>query len=516
MAVAATVNGRSKNLVLAAMIFAVAMTFIDQTIVSIAVPKIQTELGLTSTGVQWAVNGYLIAMAALFAFGGRLADTFGHRKMVTLGVVVFAVASAACGLTPKGSLAQAWIVLFRVVQGAGGALMFPAALAIVVQTFPLRERGKKLALFFGIAGGLTAVGPVLGGVLTEWTWRGIFWVNLPVAAVALILIQRSKPVTSYQPARIDYRGLALITLGVGLSVFGFQQADIWGWRNPGIAIAIAAGVILLVAFFFVEARTKVPLMKVSIFRNRAFLTECLVLGITNLVFIPMFFFGSEYAQVSLGYTASHAGVILLYFFVGFVVAAQIGGRMLDRAGAKPPVVLGCVLGAVGFYLWAQQVTGLDFAKQQWLIVLAGAGMGLMLGPSSTDAVNRASRLSYGEATGITQTVRNYAASMGLAILGTVSVTVTRSQLTTSLTKLGVPPAQAATEAANQSQSRSGNVAAIPRFFRLDFAHSTQTVLYVMAAIMAAGAIVAIIGLRRGVQQETAAEEVEAVTRAAVD
>src|SRR5580692_11135365 len=143
-------GGPRKNLVLIAMIFAVAMTFIDQTIVSIAVPQIQRELGLTSTGVQWAVNAYLLSLAALFAFGGRLADTMGHKRMVVLGVIVFAGASALCGLTPKGSLAEAWIVAFRAVQGVGGAIMFPAALAIVVQTFELRERGKALALFFGI------------------------------------------------------------------------------------------------------------------------------------------------------------------------------------------------------------------------------------------------------------------------------------------------------------------------------------------------------------------------------
>ena len=181
MAVSGATTGRSRNLILAAMIFAVAMTFIDQTIVSIAVPQIQRELGLTSTGVQWAVNAYLLSLAALFAFGGRLADTVGHRRMVTLGVIIFAAASAMCGLTPKGSLAEAWIVTFRAIQGAGGAIMFPAALAIVVQTFALRERGKALAMFFGIAGGLTAVGPILGGYLTQWTWRAIFWVNIPVA-----------------------------------------------------------------------------------------------------------------------------------------------------------------------------------------------------------------------------------------------------------------------------------------------------------------------------------------------
>ena len=151
--------------------------------------------------------------------------------MVTLGVVIFASASAFCGLTPKGGAAEAWIVAFRVVQGVGGAIMFPAALAIVVQTFALRERGKALALFFGIAGGLTAVGPALGGVLTQWTWRAIFWVNIPVALIALVLIAISKPVTDYRPAKIDYRGLVLIAAGVALSIFGFQQSGTWGWGD---------------------------------------------------------------------------------------------------------------------------------------------------------------------------------------------------------------------------------------------------------------------------------------------
>ena len=456
MAGSGAVGGRSRNLILAAMIFAVAMTFIDQTIVSIAVPQMQRELGLSSTGVQWAVNAYLLSLASLFAFGGRLADTLGHRKMVTLGVIIFAAASALCGLTPKGSLAEAWIVTFRVVQGAGGAIMFPAALAIVVQTFPLRDRGKALALFFGIAGGLTAIGPLLGGYLTQWTWRAIFWVNIPVALIALALIVISKPVTDHRPARMDYRGLVLIAAGVALSVFGFQQSSIWGWHNPGIWLCIIGGLALLVVFYFVELRTDSPLIQVNIFRVRPFLVENLVLGISNLVFIPVFFFASEYAQIALGKTASQAGLFLLYFFIGFVIAAQIGGRMLDKRGAKLPVTLGCVLAAIGFYLWAGKVTELSFSTQQWYIILSGGGIGFMLGPSSTDAVNRASRLSYGEATGITQTVRNYAASLGLAILGTIVVTDMRTRLTGSLEAQGLPKARAQTLAAQLSQSRSSS------------------------------------------------------------
>jgi len=259
-------------------------------------------------------------------------------------------------------------------------------------------------------------------------------------------------------------------------------------------------------FYFVEKRTPEPLMQVSIFSIRPFLVENMVLFITNLAFIPVFFFASEYAQISLGKSSSQAGIILLFFFLGFVIASQIGGRMLDRVGAKRPVLLGCVVGAVGFWLWARHVTGLNFGAQQWYIALAGAGMGFMLGPASTDAVNRASRLTYGEATGITQTVRNYAASMGLAILGTVLVTEMRNHVTNSLIALGLPRARASAEAATLSQSHggSGSTASIPHFFQVDFAQSTQTVLYIMAGIMVAAAVVALVGLRFGVQQDVAA------------
>jgi EmrB/QacA subfamily drug resistance transporter len=489
------------------------MTFIDQTIVSIAAPEIQRELHLSSTGVQWVINAYLISLAALFAFGGRLADTVGHRRMVTLGVIVFAGSSALCGLTPKGNVAEAWIIFFRVLQGAGGAIMFPAALAIVVQTFDLHRRGRALALFFGIAGGLTSLGPILGGYLTQWTWRAIFWVNIPVAIIALVLIAISKPTTDYRPARMDYRGVVLIAAGVGLSVFGFQQSAIWGWGSAAPGACIAAGAAILVLFVFVELRTASPLIEMRIFRIRAFLVENIVLGLVMMVFIPLFFFASEYAQVALGKSPSESGLYLLYFFIGFVIAAQIGGRMLDRRGAKPPVVIGCVLGAVGFWLLARKLTTLSFNSQQEYIILAGAGVGLMLGTANTDAVNRASRLSYGEASGITQTVRNYGASLGLAILGTILISQTRSRVTSSLIKVGLPPARAHAEASKFAQSHSAGTSShlLPHFVRLDFAYATRSVFYVMAAIMAAAAVVALVGLRAGVQTEARTSEAEVET-----
>lgn len=261
-------------------------------------------------------------------------------------------------------------------------------------------------------------------------------------------------------------------------------------------------------FYFTELRTPSPLMQVRIFRIRAFFVENLVLGVSMLAFIPVFFFGSEYAQIALGKSSSEAGLFILYFFIGFVIAAQIGGRMLDKGGAKRPVVIGCALSAVGFWLWAGKVTTLSFNAQQWYIILAGAGMGLMLGPASTDAVNRASKLSYGEATGITQTVRNYAASLGLAILGTILVTEMRSRVATSLRGQGLPSGQAATEAAriSESQGSSGSVQSIPHFIRLDFAYATRSVLIGMAVVMAVAAVVGLIGLERGFQAEPGREQ----------
>ena len=420
-------GGQSRSLILTAMIFAVAMTFIDQTIVSIAAPTIQHDLGLSSSGMQWAINAYLLALAALFAFGGRLGDTVGHRKMVVLGVIIFAGASALCGATPRGSAAEAWLVTFRAVQGLGGAIMFPAAIAIVVQTFDLRSRGRALALFFGVAGGLTAIGPIAGGYLIEWTWRAIFWINIPVALIALALIAISRPENESRPAPMDYRGLALIIGGVGLSVFGFQQSAMWGWGNPATEVCIAVGVILLGVFYAVERRTESPLMNVRIFGNRTFLVENIILFIAMMAFIPVFFFASTYGQIALAEKATDVQPAHL------VLLPRVRGLRADRRPDAGPD-RGQAAGGRSAAPWPRSGSPCGPGRrptctpgsQMIYIVMAGAGMGLMLGQANTDAINRASRYSYGEATGITQTVRNYGASLGFAILGTILITEFRS------------------------------------------------------------------------------------------
>jgi EmrB/QacA subfamily drug resistance transporter len=501
--VRARAGATSKNLVLAAMVFAVAMTFIDQTIVAIAIPRIQKELSLSPTGSQWVINGYLLALSALFAFGGKLGDVLGRRRMVLIGVSGFAIASAACGLTPKGSIAEPWIIFFRVVQGATAALLFPAAVAIVVASFPLRERGKAMAIFFGISGGLTAIGPIAGGFLTQWTWRSIFWINIPVAIIALILTRIYCPEDQPQPQKLDYRGTAMITGGMALVVLGFEQSSVWGWSSVTTWACIVIGLILLAVFVRYELSIKQPLLRLQIFLDRAFAVDTIVLGLMSIVFVPFFFFGSVYSQVALGKNSSQAGEYILWFFIGFVIMSQVGGRMLDKRGARPAVVFGGAIAAVGFFLLAGKMTDLSLSAQRLDIAIAGGGLGLMLGPASTDAVNRAPSTSYSEVTGITQTARNFGASLGLAVLGAILITRNDTNVTAALTKHGVPSGVAHRVAASFGGSGPGAGAgrgqplAIVHDVQLAFAHSTQTVFYIMAGVMAATFIVALRWLPRG-------------------
>ncbi|HEX6665538.1 MAG TPA: MFS transporter [Solirubrobacterales bacterium] len=506
---------KKSKLILAAMIFAVSMTFIDQTIVAIAIPTLQEDLSLSTTGAQWIINGYLLSLSALFAFGGRLADIAGHRRMVVLGVIVFATASALCGATPTGSLDEAWLITFRVIQGAGAAIMFPAALAIVLNAFPVRERGKAMAIFFAVAGGLTSIGPLAGGYLTEWTWRAIFWVNVPVAIIALFLTWKSKPENEKHPAPLDYRGTVLVSGGMGLAVLGLQQAAVWGWGSATTWICIAAGIALLAVFVVYELRVANPLLRLRIFEDRAFAVDNIILFLLMIPFVPLFFFASMYAQISLGESASETGLYLLIFFAGFAVASQRGGRVLDKVGARQTVVSGCAIAAVGFYLWGESLTELSVSDQWYYIVLAGIGVGLVLSPANTDALNRVAKDRYGEATGITQTVRNFGSSIGLAVLGSVLVLQNQANIEDSLGAKGFSQEQAdevadcvsqgATTCENVAQSAGSKAGELFSTVPHDFALATQTVFYAFAGVMALAFVIALAKMPAGKVEETPEE-----------
>ncbi|MFB7591312.1 MFS transporter [Streptomyces sp. NPDC056169] len=489
------------------MMFAVAMTFIDQTIVSIAAPDIVRELGLSSSGMQWVVNAYLLALAAFFALGGRLADLYGPRRIVVIGTLVFVVASVLCGCVPSGDYAQPWLITFRAVQGLGAALLFPAALAVVVAVFPVERRGRALALFFGISGALTAVGPLLGGWLTaSWTWRAVFWVNVPVAIIALILTALAHIADSRRPGTLDVPGAALVAAGMGLSVLGFQQAWSWGWASWATWLCVVGGIAILYVFVRYERGLRHPLIDLRVFQDKAFRVDTAVLFFAMLAFVPVFFFSSVYAQVSLSASPNQAALFLLYFFVGFALASQWGGRILDKRGARPALKAGSILGAVGFALWAGKLTTLSMHDQWPYVALAGAGIGFILAPASTDAVNRAIGTSYGEVTGITQTVRNYAASVGLAVFGTLLSRAMTENVTDTLRARGISPAIADQVARGITDSVSGHGDATPptgtgqvaeatrdamSSIQMDFAQANQWVFYGMAVALALGFLCAL-------------------------
>ncbi|MFF3616450.1 MFS transporter [Streptomyces sp. NPDC002580] len=488
------------------MLFAVSMTFIDQTIVSIAAPDIVRELGLSTSGMQWVVNSYLLSLAAFFALGGRLADLLGPRRVVVAGTLVFVVSSVLCGCVPEGDFAQTWMIIFRSTQGLGAALLFPAALAVVVAVFPVERRGRALALFFGLSGALTAIGPLLGGWLTAWTWRAIFWVNVPVAVVALVLTLLAHIPDRRRDEPLDSPGAVLIAVGMGLSVLGFQQASAWGWDSPVTWTCIVGGLVVLVVFWRYERGRRHPLVNLAVFQDKAFTVDALVLFFAMLAFVPVFFFASVYAQVSLSASPDQAALYLLYFFAGFAIASQWGGRMLDKQGARAPLKIGTALGAVGFALWANKLTDLSMHDQWPYVALAGAGIGFILAPASTDAVNRAIGASYGEVTGVTQTVRNYAASVGLAVFGTILTHQTTEKVVSTLRSQGLSPGEAHGVARDIAEAVTGNADArqptgtgraaeamrdTMASVRMDFAEANQWVFNGMAIALAVGFLCAV-------------------------
>jgi fucose permease len=296
-----------------------------------------------------------------------------------------------------------------------------------------------------------------------------------------------------------------------------QQSSVWGWGGAATWLCIAAGLILIGVFIAYELRVANPLLRIRIFENRAFAVDNAVLFLLMIAFVPLFFFASMYAQISLGESASETGLYLLIFFAGFAVASQRGGNVLDRVGARPTVVAGCAVAAVGFFLWAQSLTELSVSDQWYYIVLAGIGVGLVLSPANTDALNRVPKSRYGEATGITQTVRNFGASLGLAVLGSILILENKSNLESSLAAKGVPKAQADEVAACVSggsasgceglvQSAGSGAAKLFSTVPHDFALATQTVFYGMAAAMAVAFVVALVAMPGGKVEEQVEED----------
>jgi MFS family permease len=467
-------NSTTQNIILLAMILAVSMTTIDQTIMALAANTIQSGLGISHAAITWSVNAYILATAAFFMLGGKLADVFGHKRMAIIGIIWFAVCSLLCSLTPVGHLAVAWLITSRALQGVGTALMFPAALGIVRNSFPAHAQGRAAATFFSVTGAMIAIGPIAGSYLVQWTWRSIFWINIPIALLALALIARRQYTSKNSRTPIDWEG----------------------------AVISAAGTTLLGYFWRVERNKKYPLLNVGLFAQREFTISTIAIFLASIAFIPVFFFMSAYAQVSLNLSVGNSAILILEFFIGYVIGSRFGGKFYDHQGAKKPYIIGGLLGAVGFAWWASKLSDLQhggaFANspQFWPILLAGIGVGLMFSIASTDIASRSTSQAYGEASGVSQTARNLGGALGLAILSAILTVQLSSNLTSSFTKLGIPSSEGKIVAQdintdNRGSSQSNQLKSLTPNLRQEFsnvvsesyASASKPVYYGMAVAM---------------------------------
>src|SRR6266542_1861534 len=324
---------------LGAMCFALFMIMLDNTVVNVALPSIQKDLHSSISGLEWTVNAYTLSFAVLLVTGGRLGDIFGRRRMFLFGVVVFGLSSAFIGL----SQSEAWLVTGRAVQGIGAAFMMPATLSIITNAFAAHERGKAIGTWAGVSALALALGPVVGGFLTEQvSWRAIFFLNLPVAALAVVVTlaaaRESRDPTV--PRTVDFAGVGTLTIGIGALVLALVEGNDWGWGSARVLALLALSAIGLVAFVVAELRVRFPMVEFDFFRTRQFVGTNGIAFVVSFAMLAMFFFMALYMQNILEYSPLEAGIRFLPSTVVIIVAAPIAGRLTDRIGAKWPIAAG--------------------------------------------------------------------------------------------------------------------------------------------------------------------------------
>jgi EmrB/QacA subfamily drug resistance transporter len=413
-------EARRRMLVLVTMTGALSMIMLDQTVVSVALPTMQRDLSLSPTALQWVVNAYLLSLAALVALGGRLGDIFGQVRFFKAGALLFILASAACGLAQSE-----WQILgARMIQGAGAAAMVPATSAIIIATFPVSERGKANGIYAGVSMIFLALGPLVGGLLTQYvTWRAVFWVNLPVGAAMLLAAHTTLRKDFRRGGRIDFLGVGLLVPGLVGLVLGLMQGHEWGWGSPATIISLAGGMALLVAFCVIEPRVKDALIELRVFESRNFSVNALVLGLIQFGLTGLTVFGAVWSQDVLGFSPTTAGVALLPLTIPLLIIAPLAGRIYDRRGPRLLVAGGAALVGLAFLWSAVNLHHVDYA---WLwpgYLILGAGIGLAITPASTDSLNAAQPALRGQASGVIQTVRQVGGTIGLAVMGTIVATV---------------------------------------------------------------------------------------------
>ena len=444
--------------ILGVLVVSLLVVVLDNTILNIALPTIQRDLQASQGELIWAVDSYILAFAALLFTWGVLGDRLGRKKILIIGLVLFAAASAVCAF----SVSSGMLIGFRAVMGIGGAAVLPTTLAIITVVFPPHERGKAIGAWAGAVGAAVALGPILGGVLLQnpqWSnwltgndWGSVFLINVPIAIVGVIAIVRVVPETKDpNPRRLDLQGLALSIIGLTALIYGIIHASSTkNWLDPGVVIPVLGGIAVIALFLFLEARSDHSSFDVSLFRNRGYSVSLIAVSLAFFALSGITFTLPFYLQILRGYDTLIAGLCFVPFALGQIIAAPRSGTTVLQFGYRKVITGGLILVALS-------LIGLLFLQMDtpiWMLLVVffifGFGMGNVIAPASTVMQNVLPLARAGAGSAVQNTVRQVGGALGVAIVGTVLATQYAANLKDSLTQMPPEFPEAAKQAASES------------------------------------------------------------------